>query len=536
MLMTASPDLGLAVRPCVGCDESGDQVAAWQQGGRRILCLIDGLGHGPLAAASAKYAIDLIGHNLRLPLPALLRRCDDALQGRRGLSLAIVLVTEDQLEFVGIGNVRARLVGRRSVCLSCSPGIVGAGLKRIRTESFPLTGGDIVVLYSDGLDERVPMVLEKGTNLATAATTTVRQHGHLDDDVSMLAYRHREIAPDTHSLVERYERVLAGYLDSAEEGYLLQAADMGRELVSAEFPPESIAELHHESVRRLIEGRPRLDVRTALPRMTAPFMEILMAFGLSYRGRIDQYERLFSQLDERQNELTRSNRDLEQFAYAASHDLQEPLRTMTGNLELLHRRFAAHLPEPGAQLLDHSVAAAGRLHALVDGLLSYARAGQSDHPVRPVPMAEVLAIASQQLEHTLVECGGTVTTATRLPTVIGHPILLTQLLQNLVGNGLKFRGDSPPVVTVSCVQEAVLGHFKVCDNGIGIPPEQTQKVFEIFRRLHGGSRYQGSGIGLALCQRIVEQHGGQIWLTSEVGAGTCVHFTLPLAKGEPLGD
>jgi PAS domain S-box-containing protein len=226
--------------------------------------------------------------------------------------------------------------------------------------------------------------------------------------------------------------------------------------------------------------------------------------------------------------LKRSNRDLEQFAYIASHDLQEPLRMMASYLQLLSQQYREQLPPHGQTLIDLSVDSGRRMQQLVNDLLAYSRVQTREIRFEPVDGNEVFDEAVENLQLAIRENGAAVT-RDDLPTAMGDHSQLVQLLQNLIGNGIKFHGEEPPRVHVSAERSADFWTFSVSDNGIGIESEYAETIFEVFQRLHTSDAYPGTGIGLAVCKRIVERHGGRIWFESEPGKGTTFFFTLPAA-------
>ncbi|GAA5533474.1 adaptive-response sensory-kinase SasA [Deinococcus aluminii] len=243
----------------------------------------------------------------------------------------------------------------------------------------------------------------------------------------------------------------------------------------------------------------------------------------------DVTERVRAQtaLEQAMANLERSNRELEQFAYVASHDLQEPLRTVGSYAELLARRYRGQLDPRADQYLDFMQDAVERMRGLIQDLLGFARVGRFGEP-QPVPLEGVLRQAAQNVQGALQASGGTLTWDTP-QTVWGHPGLLVQLFTNLIGNGLKFcREGVPPRVAVTARVEGQQVHLGVRDNGIGIAAEYHERVFAIFQRLNRREAYPGNGMGLAICRKIVEQHGGTLSLTSTPGEGTTFHLTLPL--------
>jgi two-component system, sensor histidine kinase and response regulator len=227
-------------------------------------------------------------------------------------------------------------------------------------------------------------------------------------------------------------------------------------------------------------------------------------------------------------ELERSNHELEQFGYVVSHDLQEPLRAIVGFLDLLHRKYREQLDAKADQYIDFAVNGGKRMQALIHDLLYYARLGSHAKEFAPVDCAGILDDALANLRVAIEESGAEILRGEKLPTVQGDPVQLTQLFQNLLGNALKFRGeDSAPRIHISVERRNGFWEFAISDNGIGIEEKDFERIFQVFHRLHERGKYPGTGIGLAVCKKIVERHGGSIWVHSRPGQGTTFHFTLP---------
>jgi PAS domain S-box-containing protein len=225
-------------------------------------------------------------------------------------------------------------------------------------------------------------------------------------------------------------------------------------------------------------------------------------------------------------ELERSNQDLEQFAYVASHDLQEPLRAVAGCGQILERRYGHQLEPMARELIQHMVEGAARMQALILDLLAFSRVGARGHELVVVESAEALQRAMKQLEGAMDESRAQVEVGS-LPRVKGDVDQLAQLFQNLMGNAIKYRGLEPVRIAIDAHSNGNAWEFSVRDNGIGIEPQYFEKIFVLFQRLHTREEYPGTGIGLALCKKIVERHGGRIWVESTPGEGTAFHFTLP---------
>jgi chemotaxis family two-component system sensor kinase Cph1 len=226
-------------------------------------------------------------------------------------------------------------------------------------------------------------------------------------------------------------------------------------------------------------------------------------------------------------ELARSNADLEQFAYAASHDLIEPLRSVTSSVQLLQKRYAGHLDARANTFIAHAVSGAARMQALITDLLTFARINGDAQQPGPVSMEAALTDACANLA-TAIAAAGAHLTHDPLPQVRAKSSQMTQLLQNLLANAIKFRGDKPAVVHVGARQKGDEWILSVADQGIGIEPKYFNRIFQLFKRLHTREEYAGTGIGLSLCKKIVERQGGRIWVESEVGQGATFYFTLPV--------
>ena len=252
-------------------------------------------------------------------------------------------------------------------------------------------------------------------------------------------------------------------------------------------------------------------------------------------------ERLAQQaeaLEHQALELRRSNAELEQFAYVASHDLQEPLRKVASFCQLLKKRYREVLDERGVEYLDFAADGAQRMQVLINDLLSFSRVGRLGALRTAVDLDAALDAALANLGTAIEESGAVIVRAGgQLPTVLGDPTLLAMLWQNLIGNAVKFRRQGvPPRVVIECARgpadHDAQWQFTVSDNGIGIPAEFADKVFVIFQRLHGRDAYAGTGIGLALCRKIVEHHGGMIWIDTSYTQGSRLSFTMPVSITE----
>jgi light-regulated signal transduction histidine kinase (bacteriophytochrome) len=226
-------------------------------------------------------------------------------------------------------------------------------------------------------------------------------------------------------------------------------------------------------------------------------------------------------------DLARSNADLQQFAYVASHDLQEPLRTVTNYLSLLDRRYGDQLDDRGKEYVRVAIDGGSRAVELIRNLLDYSRIDSRAKPMEPTDMEEVLRTVLDNLQFQVRDEKASVT-HDPLPTILADEGQMAALMQNLISNAIKFHGPDDPIVHISCKENDGKLLFAVRDNGIGIDPRHNEQIFQLFKRLHTMDKYPGTGIGLAIAKKIVERHGGLIWLESELNKGTTFFFTVPL--------
>jgi PAS domain S-box-containing protein len=306
---------------------------------------------------------------------------------------------------------------------------------------------------------------------------------------------HYDVFPDVPERWKQiHQRVLAGAVESCEEDPFPRA-DGGTEWLQWEARP------WYESAGRI--------------------------GGLIFFTQVvTERKQLGLRLEERNQQLSNSNAELEQFAYVASHDLQEPLRAVAGCAQILAQRYRGKLDADADNLIAHIVAGSSRMKALIEGLLSLSRVGSQQHAASSVDLAGCFQQALDNLQASIKEHAATVT-AEPLPRVRGDALQLAQLFQNLIGNALKYRSAETPRITVTAKRVGDSQQVSVRDNGIGIEPQYFERIFGVFQRLHTREEYPGTGIGLAICRKIVERHRGRIWLESAPGQGTTFHFTLP---------
>ncbi|MBV9464156.1 MAG: response regulator [Verrucomicrobiae bacterium] len=327
-----------------------------------------------------------------------------------------------------------------------------------------------------------------------------------------------------------YEHGAVDYLFKPFEPEILKAkvavfASLFQKSRELERQQAALARLNEE-----LEDRVR--VRTSdLHKANAELLKVNQELGRE----VGERKRAEESLRKHAAELARSNFDLEQFAYVASHDLQEPLRMVASYVQMLERRYKGQLDGEADEFIHFAVDGAKRMQSLINDLLRYSTLGANKVPFEDVACDEILQDATANLRRS-IETSEAHVSWRDLPTIYGDSTQLSQLFQNLIGNAIKFRSKQPPVIDIRCERNGTHWLFEVKDNGIGIDPAYAEKIFIIFKRLHQNSEYAGTGIGLALCKKIVERHGGRIWVESSVGNGARFLFTLPLHTAAETSD
>ena len=332
------------------------------------------------------------------------------------------------------------------------------------------------------------------------------------------------------------------YVNQRWVEYMGMSPDEGPKWMEAVHPEDR--EQTAESVRRTIEQGESYEIECRLRRHDGVYRwhlsralplrdnngNIFRWFGTSTD--IHGHKMIEQDLRRTAAELERSNKELEEFAYVASHDLQEPLRMITGYLKLIERRYKGRLDQDADEFIAYAVDGATRMQQLIADLLAYSRVGTRGHALIPIDLKRPFERAQADLWTTIVETGAKLT-HDPLPVVNGDETQLAQLFLNLIGNAIKFRSERTPEIHVGVKAENDSYLFYVRDNGIGFDQRYAPKMFLVFQRLHTRQKYPGTGIGLAICKKIIDRHGGRIWVESEPGKGSTFYFTLPKVGGEP---
>ena len=481
---------------------------------------------GQLSAAAKTALLDQI-HNINVRVTPLEQQFSQTLSNgaREGQALLLYITLAVAVALVAIGivfawgiarEIRASISGLRAGALRVAQGNL--------TETIPVRSrdelGDLAQVFNSMIEAR----REAETSLRTANE-----------------FRQKVMESATNAI---YTMDMEGRFTTANQrtceitGYPLEEL-IGRTWASIVHEAD-LPDLM-EGFVSTIEGRePITNREISLPQKNgnevvitfsaAPLRRDGVIFGaVGVAEDITERKRAEVQLKARAEELVRSNRELEQFAYVASHDLQEPLRTVTGFAQLLMRRYQGQLGGDAEDFINYINDGVQRMKSLIEDLLSYSRVQRADAVLKEVSMDTVLANALANLG-SAIHAAGAMVTREPLPTVAVDERQFVQLFQNLIGNALKFRGTEPPKVHIEAVRENQLWHFTVADNGIGIDAEAAERVFMLFQRLHTRDHYEGNGIGLTICKKIVELHGGRIWVepTPAGGTGTVFHFTLPV--------
>jgi PAS domain S-box-containing protein len=424
------------------------------------------------------------------------------------------------------GYVRSQLVGRHFELLipesnrAAHPGLLAMGTGR---ESFGRRADGSKVPIEISLD---PIHTPEGQfTLASIVDLTERKRAESAFERLAAIIEHSEDAILSKSLDgviaswNRGAERLFGYIEQDVVGSSIAVLVPERLIVSEMRAMEKVrteGRLNlYESVRRRKDGT-EVDVSVRLSPM-------LNAAGTVVG--VSSITRDITDVKRRAGELQRSNVELEQFAYVASHDLQEPLRMVVNYTELLADRYKGKLDEKADAYIFYAADGARRMQRLVADLLTYSRVGLQGKPLVPVDTAAIVGRVVKSMQKLIDETATTIECKT-LPIVLGDEIQLQQLFQNLISNAIKFRSAAAPRICLGAEQIATRWRFSVSDNGIGIDGQFADRIFQMFQRLHEIGKYEGSGIGLSIAKRIVERHGGAIWMESQRGAGTTFRFTL----------
>lgn len=382
-----------------------------------------------------------------------------------------------------------------------------------------------------------PLATEEGT-LVNAAIRDVTERKSLEAALRRHEKLLRELIDNTPAII---------YIKSADGRYLLvnrqfetlykttNAQLIGK--TAYDVLPKDLADRLHALDMQVLQSCSAVQTEEYAQRADGRHTYLVLKFplldagGVSYAicgisTDITERKAMEEALQHTAADLARSNADLEQFAYVASHDLQEPLRGVVGCLQLLQQRYSGQLDARGEDYIRRAVEGANRMRMLIQDLLAYSRVTSRGAAFTPTDCSDVLERALANLKVAIDESGAVVT-STSLPTVPGDTTQLQRVFQNLVGNAIKFRAAAPPAIHISAERYEDEWRFAVRDNGIGIEPQYAKRIFVLFQRLHTREEYPGTGIGLALCQKIVERHGGSIWVESALGQGATFFFTLP---------
>ncbi|WP_161884020.1 GAF domain-containing protein [Deinococcus alpinitundrae] len=402
------------------------------------------------------------------------------------------------------------------------------GVLGLASSSTAQTYGPEDLRLAEALAARAALALENATLFETSQHNEQRYRS-LVDATRQIVWTN---TPDGRMLGEQPGwAALTGQGENEYRGYgwadALHPEDRARSVVTWQEAVKKSAPCTMEHRVRVADGTYRhFDVRAVPVLNPNGMIREWVGVHTNITAQVEAEAELERRVAERTEALARSNAELERYAYVASHDLQEPLRTIASLTGLLERRYAHVFDERGRTLLSLIVGGTTRMKMLLDDLLLYSRMGAEQLTLEPVKTTATMEEILMRLDEQLVDSRGRVDYAD-LPVVCGNAFQLTQLFQNLIGNALKFRKpDVAPEVQISAVRTGALWQFSVRDNGIGIDPAYFDRIFVMFQRLHGREQYAGTGLGLAICQKVVERHGGRIWVESAPGVGSAFHFTL----------
>ena len=402
------------------------------------------------------------------------------------------------------------------------------GLGAIRERRPAVIVSDIVMPYMDGFEMCRAVKSEKEfKDIPVILLTTLSHTGDILRGLEAGADSYISKPCDGKMLLTRIQTVATSSLLEMESGPKKKLeVILGRNRYLLDAGRQQILQFLLSTYQDAILQNRRLEkMREKLVMLNEKLEKMVADRTAALRKEIAERKQAQTALALKAEELSRSNADLAQFAYVASHDLQEPLRMVGSYTQLLAKRYTGKLDTDADEFINYAVDGVVRMKALINDLLAYSRVGTRAKEPTPTDCEAVLKTTITNLQGSIEEKKAVVTHSP-LPTVCGDATQLGQLFQNLIGNAVKFRGDTSPAVHISAERNGSEWIFCIRDNGIGMEPEHAERIFEIFQRLHSRSEYPGTGIGLAICKKIVERHGGRIWVKSAPGEGAAFYFTI----------
>jgi PAS domain S-box-containing protein len=397
------------------------------------------------------------------------------------------------------------------------------------------TSNNSLVERSRQLETSNNSLVERSRQLETSNNSLVERSRQLETSNNSLVERSRQLETSNESLVERSQQLETSNESLVERSRQLETSnnslvERSRQLETSNNSLVERSRQLETSNNSLVERSQQLETSNE---SLVERSRQLETSNNSLAERSRQLETSNNSLAERSQQLEASNEELGQYAYVASHDLQEPLRKMASFCQLLARRYKGELDEQADEFIAYIVDGARRMQEMINDLLKFSQAGRSPEVAVAVDCNEVVERARIDLAGAIDDNGASIVVTGTLPTVRGEWARLVQLFENLIGNGIKFHGKEPPRIEISAVPDGTGWRFAVADNGIGIDPQYADRIFALFQRLHSKADYPGTGIGLAVCKKIVEGYGGTLAFESQPGEGTTFYWTMPEEEVSP---
>ncbi len=521
--------------------ESGDLHFVVTFPGGALVALLDGLGHGPEAAAAAAAAVPILESCASDPPLTILQRCHDGLRKTRGVAMSLASFDSrtSSMTWTGVGNVEGILLrvngrpGYPSDAIALRGGVVGYRLPPLHANTLQVSSGDTLIMATDGIKSgfTAGFAIEHGPQEVACRVhpRSLCEGNRRRACCGRPLSEKRSMNELLKNFAQEYTGALEAYLVAGDESALSHAYELGRRAMVEGLGVLDVAAVHHMGLETLVLSTQATDPSRLASAAADFFRELLSPFEMSfrcYRGANEQLQRLNETLREQKEAVEYANRELESFSYSVSHDLRSPLLSIDGFSHILLEDYSDALNDEGKKYLLNICEAAKRMSVLIDDLLSLARVKLTEIQHANVDLTALARGIAVRLQAKSPERLGDFIITDGMHA-IGDRGLLSVLLENLLSNAWKFSSKRPRAeITFDCERRDGQTTYFVRDNGAGFDMAYAGKLFSTFQRLHAASEFEGTGIGLAIVQRVIQRHEGRIWAEGKIGVGATFYFTL----------